>query len=269
MANVAHDLFLAPGELLLASTGLTVALRPGPVRINQQVLGRANPTAMEKAIRRRLLRWLRGQEYERKEPPEFDYDEITDLLPQMLTEARNVENVGGFETQALADAYAAQLGNAVGYVLREIPDKIQPMVIGGQRITAPDHEIAGFRRKYRVIEDPLIVLDHLAAGWLLDDEVETLATVYPAIYGAIRGCVLEALVTVATEKKGWRLPFAKDLQLGILLQQTRLDGEVHAALLKRWEEKRAEESKGVKQPQHQGRKGIGDPSTPSERLEAR
>lgn len=269
MGVVAQDLFLAPGELLLASTGLTVALRPGPVRINQQTLRRANPVAAEKAIQSRLLKWLRGQEYERPDPPEFDYDEICDLLPQMLIESRNVENVGGFQTQELADAYAATLGQAVGYVLREIPDKTQPEVIGGQRLRAADHLIAEFRRKYLVIERPLVVLDNLAAGWLLDDEVDALAEVYPAIYDAVRKSVLGAMVTVATEKKNWRLPFAKDLQLGILLQQPRLDGAVHTALLQRWEEKRDEESKGVKAPQSHSRKGIGDPSTPSERLEAR
>src|SRR5690242_15395068 len=124
MSDTARSLFMAPGELLQAATGLTVALKPGPVRITKEVLGKANPTAMAKAIKRGLLRFMKGGQPKNPEPPPFDYDEICDLLPQMAQEARNVENLAGFQTQVLADAYAEQLGAAVGYVQREIPDQV-------------------------------------------------------------------------------------------------------------------------------------------------
>jgi hypothetical protein len=269
---IEHDLFLAPGELLLASTGVTAALRPGPVRITQEVLGRASPVGMARAIERRLKRFMRGSEFaERVERPAFDYDEICDLLPQMVNEARNVENVAGFETQHLADEYAGVLGVAVGYIQREIPDQVAAPVIGGQRLTASDYEIASFRRKYSVIDHPLLLLDDLAAGWLVDDQVMAMKTVYPAIYNAIRGSVMAALVDAAGTKKTWRLPYDKDLQMQVLLQQSTMDGRLHDELLKRWEEKRQEESGQTKQSAAAApkRTGIGDPSTQNERLEAK
>ena len=271
MADTTHGLFLAPGELLMAVTGLTPALRPGPIRITQGVLAQANPVAWDKKIKRRLLRFLQGKD-PKDEPPDFDYDEICDLLPEMQTEARNVENLAGFQTQFLAEKYAEQLGAAVGYVQREIPDKTAPVVIGGQRLRAPDQEIATFARKYRVMDMPLLVLDEMCRGWLVDEQVEALVAVYPAIYDAIRRTVLETIVATSLGRKGWRLPYEQDLQLGILLREPRIDGQVHAAMLQRWEEKRSEESQGKsgpKPPSGAYRKGIGDPSTQNERLEAK
>jgi hypothetical protein len=271
MANIDQHLFMAPGELVLASTGVTVALRPGPVRITQEVLGRANPVAMAKSIARRLKRFMVAREpAERLDPPPFDYDELCDLLPQMQSEARHVENVAGFQTQFLADAYAQQLGTAVGYIQREIPDKVAPAVVGGQRLRAPDYEIAAFRRRYCVLDRPLMVLDDLAAGWLVDDQVDALEAVFPTIYGAIKSSVMPALVEAAGGRQGWRLPYAKDLQLQVLMKESNPNGQLHAQILQRWDEKRAEESgKGPKAPGASQRRGVGDASTQQERLEAK
>jgi hypothetical protein len=254
MADTTHGLFLAPGELLMSVTGLTKALRPGPIAITQGVLAQANPVALDKTIKRRLLRFMKGQP-PKDEPPEFDYDEICDLLPEMQSEARNVENLAGFQTQFLAEKFAEQLGAAVGYVQKEIPDKI-----------------ATFARKYRVLDMPLLVLDEMCRGWLVDEQVDALVAVYPAIYDAIRRTILETVVATSLGRKSWRLPYEKDLQLGILLREPRIDGLVHQAILQRWEEKRDEESKGqgsVKPPSGTQRRGVGDPSTQQERLEAK
>ena len=271
MADTTHGLFLAPGELLMSVTGLTKALRPGFIAITQGVLAQANPVAMDKKIKRRLLRFMKGQPA-KDEPPPFDYDEICDLLPEMQSEARNVENLAGFQTQFLAEKFAEQLGAAVGYVQKEIPDKTAPLMIGRQRLRAPDQEIATFARKYRVLDMPLLVPDEMCRGWLVDEQVDALVAVYPAIYDAIRRTVLETVVATSLDRKSWRLPYEKDLQLGILLREPRIDGLVHQAILQRWEEKRKEESEGqgsIKPPSGTQRRGVGDPSTQQERLEAK
>lgn len=266
-----HELFLAPGELLLAATGITVAIRPGPVRVNQAVIGKADPYAMAKAIRRRLKKFLVSPGWAPvAERPPFDYDEICDLLPQMESEARNVENVAGFREQFLADSYAEQLGRAVGYVKREIPDKIAPLLVGGQRLRASDHDVSTFKRRYQVLDRPLLVLEDLSAGWLMEDQVDALSEVFPAIYGAVLNEIMPALVDAAGTRQNWRLSYEKDLQLGILMRESKLDGQLHAQMLELWEEQRAKESgTGPAAPQSKSRKGIGDPSTQQERLEAR
>lgn len=265
------------GELLLACTGVTPAIRPGPVRITLEVMGRAEEGAFERAIRRRLRRFFRERTSAPLEPrPPFDYDEIAELLPQMSNEARNIENVSAIRDQALANEYAEALGTAIGYLQRVIPVETAPVLIGGARVRPPDYEVARFRRQMAVLDRPLVVLDDLCSGWLVDDQVETLAEVYPGLHGMIRKMVGGLITDELDRKASWQLPYAKDNQLQVLLQADAPAGGLHAAILKAWEDARATESgqggdaaAAKIGPTPSQRRGIGDPSTQSERLEAK
>jgi len=258
------------GELLLSVTGVTVALRPGPVRINQEMLGRAQPAAVGRAVQRKLARFFKGSGFvDREPPPAFDYDEVLRLLPEMDNEARQVENVSGFETDALAMDYATALGTAIGYIKQTIPVETAPAMVGGKQITPPDHDVATFKRRYQVIDRPLLVLDDLAAGWLVDDQVEALAAVYPTVYAVIREHAALAMTKALGAKPSWSLSYDKDLQLQVLLQTNAIDSRLHADLLKAWEKQRADEAERAQAPKPRERKGVGDPSTQQERLEAK
>lgn len=253
------------GEALLAVIGVTAALRPGPVRINQRVLQRAE--GFERTIRRRLRRFVRTRDLAQPVKPEpFDFDEIAGLLPHAENEARHVENVAGFANQAAADEFADALGSAVGYLRGVVPSESLPTLVGSHRLRPSDVDVWDFRRRYRAVDTPLIVLDNLLAGMITPDEVEALGEAYPALYAAARAMVLEELIGAGDKP----LSAVKDAALRIFLGTETLDPTLQLELSKAFEAEREKQSghAGDGSPSKQP-EGIGSRATQQEKLEAR
>lgn len=213
------------GEALLAVTGIAIALEPGPVRLNKGLLGRAQGLPVK--IQRQLRRFLTKpgfEDAEEKPLPPFDYDAALKVLTLPITEPRIRENVEGFPEQALADSYAAALGRAWAFLQQQIPIRTRKTLLGTKNIDPPALTLASFRRKYSVIETPMVVLDDLGEGSLIRDMVETLETVYPGLYDFIRDQAITLLAEVKAAKgPSWELPYAKDRLLQTLLQTTTMD----------------------------------------------
>lgn len=242
------------GEALLAATGVTAALRPGPIRITAKVWGEASE--LPKAIRDKLRRFVRGKELaETTEQPDFDFDEVAELLATAEEEARNVENVVGLQVQETADQYAEALGGAVGYIQAHAPAEVLPAMVGGKVMTPSDLDVSEFRRRYQVCDKPLLVLDDLAAGWLVPDQVEALMAVYPNTYDTIRRVLMEEMVTAGTDDPDFQLPHEKDAAMQVLLQTDTIDQRLHEELSKAFEAARERES---------GQKADGTPSSARE-----
>lgn len=72
-------------------------------------------------------------------------------------------------------------------------------------------ELAKFERYLQMIEHPLSAINELEQGTLTREHVEALKTVYPEIYSQMQQKLMEAV------SAGAQLPYAKKLQLGILL----------------------------------------------------
>lgn len=263
------------GEALLAVTGVTLALRPGPVRINQEVLGRAE--GIERAIRRRLRKFVREPKFSKPEKfPPFDYEEVMGLLPRADSEVHNAENVSRFQDPQLVSEYADALGAALGYVQGIAPAEKLPAMVGGHVLEPSSLDVSEFRRRYSVADRPLVVLDDLAAGILVPDQVEAFAQVYPQLHGLTRTAVLDEMVVAGRERVSWALPYAKDQTLQILLQTDTIDQRLHGELSKAFDEARAKEAAGQKSARAPGAGGspmparnLNDPSTASQRSEAK
>lgn len=258
------------GESLLAVTGVTAALRPGPIRITTALFARAE--AVERQIRAKLRKFVREPAFAPfPDLPDFDFEEVEKLLPGAESEIRNVENVSGFQAQDLADDYADALGGAVAYIRNFLPAEVLPAMVGADKLRPADLDVSEFRRRYLVADQPLAMFDEMLAGPLMPDQVEAFAEIYPALYASAREAHLVELVDAAASKPDWRLPYVKDQVLKVFLQTETLDPALQTELSKAFEAARERESgqkaDGTAAPK--ARAGIGDPSTQQERLETK
>lgn len=268
------------GESLLATTGVTAALRPGPMSITMKTLRAAE--GLDTRIRRALRRFVRGAEL--ADPPEdaeIDYDEIMGLLPGAQNEVRQVENVSGFYDMDLAMEYSESLGTAVGYLQSIAPMEPMPQLIAtGAPVRPGELDVSEFRRRYAVVDRPLAALDALAAGYIVPEEVEALLQVYPELYALMRQTLEQELIAAVADKPSYRLPYAKEQALEVFLQTETINAKLSAELGKAFEEARARESAGKKPPKGepgeaqspvvgQGTRDPGNPATQQDKLEAR
>lgn len=254
------------GEALLAVTGITAALRPGPMSITVKILGKAK--GIEATIRRGVRRFVREKTL--ADPPDiepFDFQEIADLLPHAQDEARQVENVSGFYDPQLALEYAEALGSALGYIQSIAPMEMMPALIGSGNMAPGGLDMGEFQWRYQVVDNALSVLDKLAAGILTPDEVEALEMAFPQLYGLMRTALEQELIA-----GGKSLGYEKDQAMMVFLQSDIVDPRLHVELINTFEAAREKESGQTSQGQPTGRapvKGIGDVATQQEHLEAK
>lgn len=268
------------GESLLATTGVTAALRPGPVSITMKTLRAAEGIGVR--IRRSVRRFVRGAQL--AEPPDtepVDYEEIMGLLPQAQNEVRQVENVSGFYDADLAAEYAESLGTAVGYLQSIAPQEPLPQLIAtGAPVRPGQLDVSEFSRRYTVVNSPIVALDSLGAGYLVPEEVEALQTVYPGLYDFMRQTLEQEMIAAVAEKPSYKLPYAKEQALEVFLQTETINPQLSAELGKAFEEARARESAGKAPPKGQpgeaqspvvgeGTRDPTSPATQSQKLEAR
>lgn len=260
------------GESLLATTGVTAALRPGPVSITMKVLRSAEGLGTH--IRRRLRRFCRGTELaDAPELLEVDYDEVMQLLAGAQDEVRQVENLAAFYDPGLAEEYAEALGTAVGYLQSIAPVEPMPALFATAPVRPGELDVSEFSRRYAVVDAPLGALDALAAGILVPEEVEALETVYPELYAFCRQALEQEMIEAMAAKQSYRLPYAKEQALEVFLGTDTLDASLSAELGRAFEEARARESAGKKPPKEPGAapspRDATNPATTADKLEAR
>lgn len=212
------------GEQILAVTGVTAALEPGPIRVTQDILGKAfgspgREVGLVTAMRRALKRFLAGGR-DWPEPgdfPPFDYDRTLELLTEPMTDARLRENAAFFPDQALADDYMETLGTAIGYLQSILPLRVRQTLAGSTNVPPGDFSLSRFRRAYWVVDSPMVVLDDLASGLLLREQVDVMAKVYPELLAAARRMVLELIVEKRTASPTWEMPLDRERKLATFL----------------------------------------------------
>lgn len=263
------------GESLLATTGVTAALRPGPVAITMKVLRSAEGLGTH--IRRRLRKFCRSPELA---PPaelaDFDFEEISKLLTTAQNEVNQVENVSNFYDPGLAMEYAEVLGTAVGYLQSIVPSEPMPQMFAGKPIRPSELDVSEFRRRYAVVDAPLTALDSLCSGFIVPEEVEALETVYAGLYAFMRQALEQEMIEALAAKESYRLPYAKQQALEVFLQTETLDPALAGELQKAFDDARKRESAGKSAPQpQQGGPAMANPHDPTnpatqqDKLEAR
>lgn len=96
----------------------------------------------------------------------------------------------------------------------------------GTKAMPPSAEMAKFLRQAKIVDDPLHILDVIAAGKLTDDEAKAMQDVYPDMYEEMQAKYLEKL----SEKKKPN-PYWKRLQMSIFFGQP-MDPSLSPSVLK-------------------------------------
>ena len=259
------------GEAVLAVTGVTAALEPGPLRLTAKHLARAGRLPNE--IRRRLRRFLAASGPWPKfgKLPPFDYDGLLELLPlpDAQREARLAENAENLPEQELAESYSSALGRAVGYLQGLFPLRVRETLARVQNVQPGDLSLGRFRRAYAIADDPLRVLDHLATGLLTADEVETCKKLYPSLYREMQDAYVEVTIARLSRHPNWRQSRERERKARVLLQAQGDDGAMRDAVQAIFEMARgAGPEQGPQAPQGQNAGTFTSPATPSQQLEA-
>lgn len=252
------------GEALLGTTGILRALEPGPVRVTRSQLAQADRLPAE--VRERLDAFLEAEDFRKVgEPRTLNYERMLELLTEPITEARLRENVDGWAEQVLADEYADALGRAWAYLQGKIPIKRREHLTGDENVRPSDLELARFRRVFEVVEDPLSVLERVAEGALLPDEVTVLQEVYPAITELLRGkkgapglvgdALADEVVRRRKTDKNWHIPRRKEVMLRRLLNQPKgaLEGAVASQIRQDYDRARQQSEQQQERPAPSGK----------------
>lgn len=206
------------GEALLAVTGLTRALEPGPVYVTMRQAERAG--RLDVVIQRALRAAVRGETWDRPERRDIPgHAHVLELLSGPLTDERIEENLSSIDDQAAAEALGAALGRAWGYAQSIVPRRTMTTLVGLESVPPGGLEVARFRRLYQIADDPLVALDDLSRGRLSGDQVGAFAAAYPGLYAEATRLVGGELARQRGELPNWQPSRLLAGQLRTLLRQ--------------------------------------------------
>lgn len=131
--------------------------------------------------------------------PDFAVDEASRRVPSMP---------GAESTQS---AMAAQLVKSAQFLQTKIPENpfAGETLYGANDYWEPsDFELSQFERYSDAVENPVAVLDRIADGTVMPEEMETLKAVHPKIYGR-----LQEQLTAAIMEPNVKIPYEQRLML--------------------------------------------------------
>jgi len=160
---------------------------------------------------------------------EASHDKRVEEIRQLATDpnallermSKNLEAVGPV-APAVSAALTARAAAAVKYLAQaaEVPPRAGPLA---REWTPTQAERFTFAQKLEVVEDPMSVMRHAAAGTLTDTQLEALKTVYPSLYRSMSDAALEK---VASDPKN--VPYPARMMLS-RLTGIDVDGTLSAA----------------------------------------
>lgn len=256
-------------ESLTATFGLAPYLARKPQRLGAPEIKRAFTygARLEEGLRAFLSSNKRSG---KPELSEADYLEVLDRLSEQPG-PQDVERLtADFGDQELAMAYVRQLGRALGYLQGTVPRKTRTTLVGAKPVPPRDLDLARFRRALAVVDDPMIVIRHMAAESLVRDEVKALQAVYPALHDAMKQILFAVISELVADDQDWEPTYARDEQLQVLLGTSTMTPGLARDIQQAYEQ-------GKDQEQQQGPKGTGRPlnldttalQTPTQRIESR
>jgi hypothetical protein len=131
--------------------------------------------------------------------------------PQALLErvSGKLEQLGGV-APGVASALTARANTAVRYLAKsaEVPPPAGPLAPQWATTEAERHE---FTQRLEVVQEPMSVMRHAAAGTLTDLQVETLKAVYPSLYKAMSDAALQRIAAGPKD-----VPYSARLMLSVL-----------------------------------------------------
>jgi hypothetical protein len=117
----------------------------------------------------------------------------------------------------ISDGLIQSSARAVAFLQSKLPQATQQAPLS-QKYEPSKAEIAKFQRYYRVVEDPMSVFDDMKGGYLTQESIDTLSTVYPKLYEQMKSSVLDKLTDHISKDKGL-LPYKTKLNLSMFLNE--------------------------------------------------
>ena len=197
------------GSYLLAVCKLDALLR-GKSPIGIATVRRA--VALPKEIARKCEKFIADENFERidLQMPEVDIKEMAALLFEEITPEWLAEKLGDV-SDIEKDSFALSLGNALAFLQERIPK-----IPASKKTKLSELKSASFVRLFRVVSEPLSVLDDMLMGCLCRTQVETLLAVYPVLHEAMSFGMTMAATDALAKDSEYTLPWAKLKQLSVL-----------------------------------------------------
>lgn len=142
---------------------------------------------------------------------------------------------------------AAMTATAVQYFDSIRP---KPVQLGSLDTVAPPDKAAqsAYDRQLDIAEQPLLVLRHVKDGTLLPQDIETVKTLYPGLYGSMVSKAGEALID--SKGKKTQIPYKQRLTLSMLLDEpldfTMTPGAMQAVMTSQGAQQAQQQQKGPK-----------------------
>jgi hypothetical protein len=197
------------GEALAAVTG-------GLERVMAEKMKAIPASAQEKAIQ--LLRTLpkrvelalngKADDGERlnRETPEGDYLECLGALtdPKKVPKPNERADLVADLERAFSAPYTMWFDRAFATGAQLIPRRTYRTIFGIQAVEPSGSELGAWWRAWDVARDPMVIVDRIADGTLITDEVTALAQFYPGIKGKMTVAAVLGLANLrAKEGPDW------------------------------------------------------------------
>lgn len=209
-------------EAILAAIGLPGVLKSRP-RFGQEQ--QADAAALPMRIRRDLLRFMSGAADPVSKLPEFDYDEVRDLLD--AGDETNTERTHALYQLLppdLAEEVEADAARIVGALQGVLPRQVYKSVAKVHSDPPEPYALGRFRRAWEVAKDPRSVLRDLLEDQIGPGDVEALKLFWPEIYSMLMAQVDEAISTMKSRRgENWDLGAGHDRALKALIGAPTID----------------------------------------------
>lgn len=203
------------GESLAAVVGLSRLLDRKPLTIYKYVVNQA--ASMDKTIAKRLAVFLDQPKFKKVDLgfDKLNYLEIRDIVASEVDEEVLSSNLEQIESEDLALALSSVVLKAHSYVRERIPKS----TVRFKAVKPSDFQAAEFLRVWKVVSEPLSVLDDLEMGCLASSQVATLKAVYPKLHEVVASSMMDAIADKLAVDQEYIVPYPKLKQIAILLEQ--------------------------------------------------
>ncbi len=219
----------AIAEAWLSVFGVTSFLDGGKISVNPAAAGKVQRLAGD--IRYKLRRFLAGEKTgPAPEIPEINFREVADALFEEATPEELSQRLTNFPESMLPGITIAA-GKGLEYLRQALPvTRIAKSPLETDYRDPSPRDADAFERKFAVADDLPLAFDLLGAGRLSGDQVEAIATIYPALYEHAVNEIPSLLVDVFGDKGKIDMPAARERQLQVFMRNENLSDALVSAI---------------------------------------
>jgi hypothetical protein len=156
----------------------------------------------------------------------LNYLETRDLVAPDVDVDVLASNLESIESEDLSLALSGVILKAHSYIRAKIPRQTTRF----KAEKPSDFTAAEFLRTWKIVSDPMSIIDDLEMGCLCTSQVATMKAVYPNLYEIMKSAAFEAVATKIADDPEYLVPYPKLKQLTILLQETLVPEDLKSML---------------------------------------